>query len=67
MDAISPSAATATHSQMRNETLGLEPVIMMFIARIKTIELRKENARRVYTNGRPAHDSQSLKQRHHTH
>jgi len=27
--AISPSGATATHNQMRDETRGLEPVIMM--------------------------------------
>ena len=37
--AISPSAATATHSQMRDETRGSEPSNHDVIAHIKTIEL----------------------------
>jgi hypothetical protein len=33
----------------------------MILSRIKTIKLKIEIARRVYTNGRPARDSQWLK------
>jgi hypothetical protein len=51
--AISPSSATATHNQMRDETRGLEPVIMMSsLIQTKRVKLRIEIARRVYTNGR---------------
>ena len=50
--ASNPNAATATHSQMRDEAPGQEPVIMAVNSpsKQKYSNLRIEIARRVYTD-----------------